>query len=224
MGAVSFRGWPPEAFEFYAGLEVDNSRAWFAGHRETFETAVRGPFTALAAELADRYGTFHVYRPHRDLRFSADKSPYKTHQGAVTETEGGVSLYLQISAEGLYVGAGIWAPARDQLERYRRAVADERTGPELATAVADLRRRRYEVTARATLKTAPRGWPRDHPRIDLLRHKGLVVGRAFGIPAWVHTRRALRRIRDTWDGAGPVITWLERHVGPSELPPCSWRD
>ena len=107
----------------------------------------------------------------------------------------------------------------DQLERYRAAVADNRTGPKLATAVAALRKQRYNVDARESLKRSPRGYEPDHPRAELLRMKGVHVGREFGAPKWVHTAGALDRILTTWRDAKPVNQWLDRHVGPSTAPP-----
>ena len=162
-------------------------------------------------------GTFHLFRPHRDVRFSRDKSPYKTHQGAVTEGEGGELYYLHLDGEGLFVATGYHQMARDQLERFREAVDDERSGPELERTVAALERR-YEIGGRE-LKTAPRGYPRDHPRVRFLQHKGLTAGRRFGTPAWLGTRRAKSRIVEAWRGAAPLDEWLNTHVGPSRLPP-----
>ena len=160
-----------------------------------------------------------MFRPNRDVRFAKDKSPYKTAAAAVTESQGGAAYYVQISSEGLYVGSGYYHLAPDQLERYRVAVADAKTGPKLATIVAGLRKQRYEVASRESLQRAPRGFPPDHPRVELLRMKGMHVGRAFGAPAWLHSSRALDRILQTWRDAIPVNRWLDKHVGPSTIAP-----
>ena len=66
-----------------------------------------------------------------------------------------------------------------------------------------------------TLKTAPRGYPKDHPRIELLRRKGLVVGREWPLAKWMHTKAVVGRVRDTWRAAAPMNEWLDAHVGPS---------
>jgi len=216
---VTFKGWPAAALDFYAGLEADNSRAYWLAHRATYDECVKEPFLELSAIVAKQFGPLHVFRPNRDTRFSKDKTPYKTAAAAVTEGQGGSSYYVQISAEGLFVGSGYYHLQTDQLERFRAAVADARTGPKLATAVDALRRKRYEVAARESLKRAPRGFDPDHPRVDLLRMKGIHVGRTFGAPRWMHTAAAAGRIVDAWRDADPVNRWLDRHVGPSTLAP-----
>lgn len=216
---MAFSGWPAEALDLYAGLELDNTRAYWTAHRDVYERAVRAPFAALSDEVTREFGPLHLFRPNRDVRFSKDKSPYKTAAGAVTESEGGAAYYLQISAVGLFVGSGYYVLAPDQLERWRAAVADSRTGARIAREVGALRARRYEIAAHASLKTAPRGWPKDHPRVELLRQKGLTVGRTFAPARWLHSRGALERILTVWRDAGPVNRWLDRHVGPSRDAP-----
>lgn len=211
-------GIPQDALVFYEQLEADNSKAFWQANRQRFHEVVRGPVEELAAELS-AYGDFHLFRPHNDLRFSKSKPPYKTHQGAYTESEGGAGYYFQLSASGLMCGTGYYAMAKDQLERFRAAVDAEATGTEIAAIVAALVKRRYTVGAIEALKTAPRGYPKDHPRIELLRRKGLMVMRDFGAPAWLHTRQVATKIRQTWDGAASMNDWLDAHVGPSTLEP-----
>jgi len=216
---MSFRGWPQDALEFYVGLESDNSKTYWLAHKPTYDECVKAPFLALSDAIACEFGPLHVFRPNRDIRFAKDKSPYKTAAAAVTESEGGAAYYVQISSDGLYVGSGYYHLAADQLERYRAAVDDPTHGPKLGAAVAALRKNRYEVAARESLQRAPRGFPPDHPRVQLLRMKGMHVGRSFGAPAWVHTSRALDRIVTAWRDAATVNRWLDRHVGPSLLAP-----
>jgi uncharacterized protein (TIGR02453 family) len=216
---VTFKGWPDAALDFYAGLEADNSKAYWHAHRTTYDECVKAPFLELSSVIGREFGTLHVFRPNRDTRFSKDKAPYKTAAAAVTEGEGGAAYYVQISAEGLYVGSGYYMLASDQLQRFREAVVDTRTGPKLAAAVDTLRKKKYEVAARDALKRAPRGIDPDHPRGELLRMKGMHVGRAFGAPRWLHTKSASERIVSAWRDAAPVNRWLDRHVGPSTLAP-----
>jgi hypothetical protein len=123
---VAFRGWPAEALGCYEGREVDNSKAYWPAHKELYELAVLALMTALLAELAPEFGQSKVFRPHRDVRFSADKSPCKAHIGAVIGTG-----YVQLPDTGLATASGMRRMAADQLDRYRRAVADEKTGPDL---------------------------------------------------------------------------------------------
>lgn len=215
--AHAFAGIPADALEFYEQLEADNTKAFWTANRERFEASVRAPVRALCEELGDS-GPFHLFRPHNDLRFAKGRPPYKTHQGAYGESEGGAGHYLQVSATGLMCAAGYYAMAADQLQRFRAAVDDEPTGTEIERIVRELAAR-YSIGAISELKTAPRGVPKDHPRIELLRRKGLMVSADLGAPAWLHTRRVVERIRKVWTDAGPLCEWLDRHVGPSTLPP-----
>jgi uncharacterized protein (TIGR02453 family) len=216
---MTFRGWPKEALDFYVGLEADNSKSYWQAHKAIYDECVRAPFLELSEEIEREFGPLRVFRPNRDIRFSKDKSPYKTAAAAATESEGGAAYYVQISSSGLYVGSGYYHLATDQLERYRIAVADARTGPKLATAVAALRKQRYSVDSRESLIRAPRGYPPDHPRVELLRHKGMHAGNEFGAPGWLHTKGSLGRIVKTWRDAVPMNRWFDRHVGPSTLAP-----
>ena len=215
---MSFRGWPPEAITFFEGLEAHNSEAWWTANKAIYEECVRAPFLALADEVRDEVGELRLFRPYRDVRFSKDKTPYKTAAYAAGELEGGSAVYVRVSAAGLFVASGHYQPAPDQLERFRAAVADDRTGPQLEDIVASLRRAGREMGGEA-LKVAPRGFPRDHPRVALLRHKGVTAGRSFAPASWLSTARARERVLDTWRGAAPLHAWLDRHVGPSTLPP-----
>ncbi len=225
--ATPFDGFPPEAFAWFAGLEADNSKAWFTAHRETYDRAVRGALEAMLEELAAELGGgVRMFRQNRDVRFSADKSPYKTTTyGLIVERPDGLpSLYAQLSARGLYAGAGYHVMAADQLTRFREAIVDDAAGPSLERAIAGAEAAGIEVFGDA-LKTAPRGYPRDHPRVRLLRHKALGAGRRLeaaggGLPG----PRALEHARTTWAGCGPLTAWLDEHVGPSQVTDESrWR-
>jgi uncharacterized protein (TIGR02453 family) len=210
---MAFRGWPVEALEFFEGLEADNSRSYWQANKGLYEGSVRAPMEALLEELAPEWGEGWIFRPYRDLRFSRDRSPYKTHIGAMVGDG-----YVQLSADGLAAGRGIYEMAPDQLERFRRAVGAERTGAELVGLVADARGAGLGVTARETLKTAPGGYPKDHPRIELLRFKGLITWREWPVGAWLGTRRAKDRIVRFLQLSEPLAGWLREHVGPSTLP------
>jgi uncharacterized protein (TIGR02453 family) len=211
---VGFKGWPPEAIEFYEGLEADNSKSYWMAHRDAYETQVKAPMEALLADLAPEFGEGRVFRPNRDVRFSTDKSPYKTAVAAMVGDVG----YVQLSAKGLGVGSGMWRMAADQLDRYRRAVADEAGGESLLVIVSEARTHKLDITGHDTLKTAPRGYPKDHPRIELLRNKGLIAWREWSPGAWLGTRKAKDRVVDFLYAARPLNDWLAAHVGPSELP------
>ena len=204
---MAFAGWPVEAIEFYEGLEADNSKAYWQTHKEVYERAVKAPMEHLLAELSDEFGEGRIFRPHRDVRFSADKSPYKT-TCAATLGDG----YVSLSAEELMMASGLYMPDPDELQRYRTAVEDEASGGELATIVAALRSAGYQIMAHDVLKTAPRGFPREHPRIELLRHKGIAMSRSWPVGAWLGTRDAKDRIITGLRAAAPLNQWLARHV------------
>ena len=210
---MAFRGWPAEAIEFYDGLEADNSRTYWQEHKAEYEEIVRGPMDELLTELAPEFGEGRIFRPYRDVRFSKDKSPYKTAIAA-TLARGG---YIQFSADGLGAGSGMYMMAPDQLDRYRRAVADERKGRELVGLVDKTRKRGIEVTGHDALKTAPKGYPKDHPRIELLRNKGLICWKQWPVGAWLGTRKAKDRVIDFLRASQPLSDWLAKRVGPSEL-------
>ena len=216
---MSFRGFSPEAVAFFAGLEADNSKRYWQANKGTYETLVKGAMLDLIVEVPDEWKPLHIFRPYRDVRFSADKTPYKTAIGAVGEREGGAICYVQLSATGLLAAAGYYAMASDQLERYRHGVDDDHRGAELVSIVAKLQKAKLEIGGIDSLKTAPRGYPRDHPRVELLRRKGLVAARTFPLAAWLHTRAVLGKVVAVWDGAEPLNAWLDAHVGPSLLAP-----
>jgi len=216
---MTFRGWPQDALDFFEGLEADNTKTYFHAHKQVYDECVKAPFLELSAEIEREFGPMKVFRPNRDIRFAKDKTPYKTEAAAVTEGEGGTAYYVQISSSGLFVGSGYHHPAPDQLERFRIAVDDAKSGPKLAAAVAALQKQKYEVGARESLQRAPRGYPNDHPRLDLLRMKGMHAGKTFGAPRWLHTAGALDRIVKTWRDAAPMTRWFDKYVGPSTLAP-----
>lgn len=205
---MAFKGWPVEAIEFYEGLGADNSKVYWQEHKSVYEQAVKGPMEELLAELAGEHGTGRVFRPHRDVRFSKNKEPYKLNCAA--HLPGG---YVSFSADGLFFGSGLYMPDPEQLRRYRAAVDDDRSGRDLESIVAGLKKNGYDVGAREVLKTAPKGYPADHPRIDLLRHKGVLMSRSWPVGAWLGTKRAKDRIVAGMADARPLNTWLERYVG-----------
>lgn len=214
---MGFTGVPDEAFVFYEGLEADNSKTYFTRHRGLYEDAVRAPMLALADELAGEFGQAHLFRPHRDVRFAKDKSPYKTHQGAFVERMPGIGLYVQVDAQGLYTAGGVYTQASDQVARFRAAVAEDISGKPLEAVVGALSAAGYAVDGER-LKTRPRGFADDHPRIELLRHKSLYAGRRFDPEPWIHTEEVVVRVRETWRAYEPLVDWLGTHVRGSELP------
>jgi len=210
---VTFEGFPDEGLVFYEGLEADNTKTYWTRNKGSYEAHVRGPLLALLEEIAPEFGTAKVFRPYRDVRFSHDKTPYKTHQGAVIHPEGRTAAwYVQISADGLRVAGGCWRLESDQVARYRRAVADDVQGPRLQAEVDRLAAGGWSIDGDRLIRV-PAGHAADSPRLDLLRHKSLHGGRSWEPTEWLHSRRALDEVRNAWRDLTALNAWLDDNVG-----------
>jgi uncharacterized protein (TIGR02453 family) len=217
-----FDGFPPAVQTWFQGLEADNSREYFTARRRFFDASVRGQMEALLTELSWTFGGgVKMFRQNRDIRFSPDKSPYKTNTyGVLLGSElAALGLYASISADGLVAGSGYYVMVRDQLDRYREAVDDPRLGPELDGEIAAAEAAGLEVWGE-TLATAPRGYPRDHERIELLRRKSLTLGARLTFGRGIGRDAGLQFVSRTWRAAAPVTGWLDAHVGPSARAPA----
>ena len=212
---MSFDGWPAEALDFYEGLEADNSKAYWTAHRVIYDLNVLGPMSELLEELAPEFGEFKIFRPYRDVRFSKDKSPYKTNIASVVGDG-----YIQLSVDGLAAGSGMHAMAPDQLDRYRQAVASDQTGQELERVISGIERHAIGVHGHEVLKTAPRGYPADHPRIGLLRYKGVVAWQEWPVEPWLGTPAAKERVVAFLAASRPLCVWLAANVGRSATEPA----
>ena len=205
---MAFQGWPEEALEFYEGLAADNSKTYWTRHKATYDEMVLGPMAELVEELAPEFGDAKIFRPYRDVRFSKDKSPYKTHIGALVG-----SGYIQLSASGLAAGDGMYGMDPGQLDRYRQAVASDGTGEQLEQVIDAVEQHGIGVHGHSSLKTAPRGYPADHPRVELLRHKGLIAWKEWPVEPWLGTAEARKHIAGFLAAARPLSAWLDTHVG-----------
>jgi uncharacterized protein (TIGR02453 family) len=210
---MGFRGWTAEAIEFYEGLEADNSKTYWNANKSVYEELVLQPMTELLAELAPEFGEAKLFRPYRDVRFSANKAPYKTAIGATLGWGG----YVQLSAQGLASGSGMWMMAPDQLERYRTAVAAETTGESLVGVLKALRAAGLQAEGHDSLKTAPKGYAKDHPRIELLRYKGVTSWKQWPPGAWLGKAPAKDRVVTFLRKSLPLNEWLAANVGSSQL-------
>ncbi|MEM7545248.1 MAG: DUF2461 domain-containing protein [Pseudomonadota bacterium] len=206
------------ACDWFAALEANNNKAWFEQNRAVWEDGIRDPLTALLNDAAAaRGGSVKVFRLNRDVRFSKDKSPYKlSTSGYISPDEGAAALYVSLSKDGLYVGCGYYDMTRDQLARFRAAVAGS-AGAGLAAEVASLRRDGVEVHGRS-LKTAPRGFAKDHQRIELLRMKEMIAGARLDRDQ-SEAGGASAHANQIWDRTASWCDWLDTHVGPSEALP-----
>ena len=208
--AGKFVGWRGDFQGFFLGLRMDNSKAYFESHRRQYEDEVKGPMIALLAELEPEFGPAHLTRPNRDIRFSANKSPYKLNIYADARNGG----YVALDAEGLVAAGGRYMMDASQLSRFREAIAADRSGKDLVKIVATLRDKGYEVGGQ-DLKRVPPPHPQDHPRGDLLRHKKLIYWRRWPIQAWIASSKTRDRVAEVWrDGAG-LNSWLGKHLDNS---------
>jgi len=196
-----------EAADFLTGLAADNSKSFFEAHRDQYARAIRQPLEDLLGAAEPVYGPGKVMRPNRDVRFSANKEPYRTEASMWAGTVGGV--YLNLNRERLEVGGGLYDPSRDQLERARTAIAER---PDIAAELESIIRALEGdgfTLAGPSLKTAPRGTDPSHPAIQLLRLKHYAALR--GLPIDTPPTDVL----SSWRAMEPLIAWVDTHVGPA---------
>jgi uncharacterized protein (TIGR02453 family) len=210
---VAFRGWPPEALRFLGELEDNNDRDWFKANRARYDEQLVAPAEALAAELGD-LGRPHMFRPWNNTRFRPGP-PLKEHVGLAIGYAGTGGFYVELSLDGLLVAAGLHMPAPDQVERLRAAIDSPRTAAALTRALRRAGDAGLELNE-PDLVRAPRGYPADHPRLDLLRRRRLTVARRHDLRPWLHRPEAGRRIREELEAAVPLVRWLREHVGSSQ--------
>ena len=207
---ASFDGFPVAALDFYDDLELDNTKSFWTAHKDTYDTAVKTPMAALVEALEPEFGAAKVFRPYRDVRFAKDKTPYKTAQGAFVASGPSTGWYVQVSAAGVRVGVGFYEASGPRLASIRSAIADDKAGRRLQRILTTLEKTGWELGGE-TLKTAPRGYDADHPRIDLLRHKSMSLGRSYGFEPFIHTVGLLDRVREDWRAGRPFVEWVTRH-------------
>jgi uncharacterized protein (TIGR02453 family) len=204
---MSFTGFPAAALDFYDDLEMDNTKSFWTAHKHVYEESVKAPMAALLAELEPDFGPAKLFRPYRDVRFAKDKTPYKTHQGAFIDVAPATGWYVQIGAPGVRVAAGFYEANSERLARVRTAIDDDRRGRQLEKLLAKLTAAGWTVGG-DRLKTSPRGYDAEHPRIDLLRHKSLTVSKSYGFEPVIHKPELAGQIRADWTATKPLVTWL----------------
>jgi uncharacterized protein (TIGR02453 family) len=207
--------WPPEALEFLRELEDNNDRDWFRANRDRYDRDLVAPGQALAAKLKT-FGAPRFFRPYRDTRFRPGP-PIKEQFGIAIGYGGAGGYYVELSLDGLLVGAGLHHPAPDQLERFRAAIADDRRARGFEKGVAKAEAAGLQ-TIEPELKRAPKGYSPDHPRIHRLRMKQLTMFHRHELKPWLHTPECDERIATQLKAARPLVTWLRETVGPSTRP------
>ena len=209
---TEFAGFPVTALDFYDDLETDNTKSFWADHKEVYESAVREPMAALATALEGEFGSVKIFRPYRDVRFAKDRTPYKTHQGAFAALGPATGWYVEVAAPGVRVGVGFYEASSPRLSRIRGAIIDDRRGHELEKIIDALHAKGWTLGG-DKLKTSPRGYDADHPRIELLRHKSMTLGKSYGFAPMIHTAELLTAVREDWRDAAPFVQWVSDNAG-----------
>jgi uncharacterized protein (TIGR02453 family) len=226
----AFRGFPDARGDFFLALALHNDRDWFQSHRSEYEEGWAAPMAALLDEVRDgldgAYGRRglsepKVFRIHRDVRFSKDKTPYKTHVAGWIPLETGraaspgvspAAIYLQVGVDERFTGSGCWTLEPDALKRFRAALLDPRRGAALARRLDVLTARGFSISSSGSLVRVPAGVAPDHPRAGLLRMKGLVVDPGE-VPRKLLTRPGLAGwLVEQARAAAPVVNWLADHT------------
>ena len=207
---AGFTGFPVAALDFYDDLEVDNTKSFWEKHKAVYADAVKAPMTALCEALGKEFGEAKIFRPYRDVRFAKDKTPYKTHQGAFVRVADATGWYIELSPRGVRTGGGYYHAETARLAALRQAIAHDTYGAELAKITRGLERKGFTIGG-DVLKTTPRGYDKDHPRIELLRHKSVIASRVIGFEPVIHTPELLALVRKDWRATRPLVEWAQRH-------------
>lgn len=223
---AGFTGFAKDAPRFFHELAAEMSREWFQAHKGEYEQKWVAPMEALLEEVAAGLKPVYkgvalaepkIFRIYRDVRFGKDKSPYKTHcaghvsMGKGGPMESGAALYLHLGLDE-YCGAGFYTFTPEQLARWRKQVAAEKTGAELAGLIAAARKAGMTPDAHEVLARPPRGIDPDHPRVELLRHKGCVLGFPPIPRGLIHKPAFSGWLIEQATRAAPVVRWVQKHV------------
>jgi uncharacterized protein (TIGR02453 family) len=226
-----FDGFADTRGRFFAELMLHNDRGWFQAHRAEYEEGWLLPMKALLAEVGPRLargyrryrvGEPRIFRIHRDVRFSRDKSPYKTYIGGMlpmdfprggrSQVEVPTALYFHVSHDEVFAGAGLYGMDPETLARHRKALLDPRRGTELSRIAAALSRAGFEMGARESTKRVPSGVDPAHPLAALLRMKGLIVTTPAIDRRLLVRRELVASLTKQALAAAPLVRWLLRHV------------
>ena len=223
-----FDGFPDAAARFFHALAKHQTRPWFQAHKHEYDEGWVAPMGLLLAELRERIdplfvrhaiGDPKVFRIYRDVRFSKDKSPYKTHIGGYVPLAGAgrgpaqpVPIYVQLGTE-TFVGAGHYMMEPSQLGRYREAVLDDGSGKALGRIVAGLEKAKYRLVSFDALKKVPRGLDPSHPRAELLKRKSLAVEFPALPKRLVTSRKLVDWLVERIDQTRPLVEWLADTTG-----------
>ena len=229
-----FAGFRPAALTFLRGLKKNNRKEWFEEHRDDYEREIKSPLLTLIEEVDVLLAGFapeiigspkrSMFRIYRDVRFSKDKSPYKTHAaswfyhrdgGSTVGSEaahGGAGFYFHLAPEGSFLGGGIWMPPRPVLNRIRQNIADDHQGFEDIILSTGFKKRFGELEKESMLTRPPRGFAPDHPAGDWLRYQSFTAGRAV-TPEEYLSPKLPQILAKHYEAMTPLIRWLNEASG-----------
>jgi uncharacterized protein (DUF2461 family) len=212
MGGPTFDGFPAQTFAFYRALARGNTDEFWRAHKPEYLRYGWDEMQRLLDSLPE-FGQGRPLSPHRDRRSRGDRPPIKEYLAGRIQRVEGIWCYVELSVDELIAAAGLADPSADQVGRLRAAIAAPAAGAELESIVDDMRSQGLEMVGER-VKTAPRGFERDHPRIELLRHRTLLAQRRWPYGRWLRSPEVRDRIAETWRHCRPLIEWLHEHVGP----------
>jgi len=229
-----FGGFRPAAFRFLRDLSKNNEKAWFEANRDVYERELRDPMRRLVETLDARLGSIapeiigdpkrSMFRIHRDIRFSRNKSPYKTNAGAwlyhrdagrkvgTVGEGGGAGFYFHIDSTTCFMAGGIWMPARPALLRIREVIAAQPTALMRLTSAPKFRRRFDGLNEEAKLRRVPREFPTDHPAAEWLKLQSFTASASIE-PGVVTSPRLVDRLCQDFELLVPLVRWLNHTLG-----------
>jgi uncharacterized protein (TIGR02453 family) len=205
-------GLDPDAFAFYSELEQNQTREWWLANKQRYDERVKAPVERLVEALGGEFGPLKIFRPYKDVRFSADKRPYKDHLGLVSADHAAETYYLQLSHHGLLLAGGNYQPSRDQLARFREICDDNRLVGDLEATLEEAAEHGFTLMTTDALATAPRGFTPAHPKIALLRLKRLAIAAEHAPAAWMTSPEFVDRVREGWRVVREWNQWLSENL------------
>lgn len=205
-------GLDADAFAFYAELADNQTKEWWLANKQRYDTRVKAPVDRLVDALGGEFGPLKIFRPYKDVRFSADKRPYKDHLGLATADDSAATYYLQLSRQGLMLAGGLYQPAREQLARFREIVDDNRLVGDLEATLEEVGESGFTIMTTDALATAPRGFSVDHPKIELLRLKRLAIAAEHAPAEWMTGPELVDRVRASWRTVRVWNDWIAENL------------
>jgi uncharacterized protein (TIGR02453 family) len=222
---TSFQGFADADAKFFKALAKKNDREWFQAHKAEYEEGWHAPMKLLLSDVKAAIDKTYahtdldepkVFRIFRDVRFSKDKTPYKTHVGGFVPllrrgkkaTDLPMAVYFHVGVDETFGAAGHYMMEPESLARFRKAVADDKRGKELERILAGLAKKGFKADSHESLKRVPKEYDADHPRAELLKRKGLIVGFPKVPKGLLATPKLTKWVADCCKATAPLVEWL----------------